>query len=505
MYPPLLHLLTLGLGGLTGHGVEAAVGSGVFWLLILALSIAKLARLLDPESSSLQAVVLAVILTPALHAVTTRYAYDLPMTALLWAGLAMVASASPVDGRGAWIRAGVGGLLLAMAALVKWTALPFGLIMLAGLGLGLGRAHGWRPTMERLGMAMVVAFVPVSIFLASGSTSMGAMGAATFQPPVGAALEARPWLQSLIASLPASVGDRVGSMILQLLHINGERLGFYPGRLVTTVFSPLLAIPLGLGLWTWWREGRQGLWLVGFTVVGHWLFCLLLVPPLDDRFLLTMAPALTLAATLGWLRLDSSIRRYATPAVVVSALWVAGDFHLRSPDSALHIDPGTSLAGSDNGSEWPGRIGLSSSIHLRGWVRSDEVQPDRGALREKLWNTVRLCHAPVVAGPSALLTAWGDSNWWAYRDLLERAELGLQTHPDPLIRYLELRGQTPDTGPRPQLLLTPEPLDAFGPPEIVPDHQVWETLGRLPDPEGGPGVRVWQLRSGGVCPDDISG
>jgi hypothetical protein len=505
MYPPLLHIFTLGFGPLLGHGTGPAVAFGLVWLMILAGSMAVLAQALVSGTRPQHAVALAVVLTPAMHAVVNRYAYDLPMTALLWAGIAVLARSVALEGRAAWISSGVAGLLLAAAALVKWTAIPFGLLMVAGLAISLGRARGWRTVAERLGLAMVLATLPVLVFLGSGSTSMGAMGSATFQPPVGAALESRPWLQSLIMALPEGVGDRIGSMILQLLALDGERLGFYPGRLITTIYSPLLSLGLGLGLWSWWREGRPGWELVCCTVLGQWLFCLLLVPPLDDRFLLTLAPALTLGAALGWLRLADSVRRWSTPAVLVGALWVTADFHLMAPEVDLHTDPQSSLASTANGSEWTGRLGLSSSIHLRGWVRSDEVQPDRTALRERLWRTVRACHAPVVAGPAALLTARGDSNWWAWRDLRERAEEGLAQSPDPRVRYQELSSTSSDESFRPQLLLTPEPLDAFGPPEIVPDHRLWESLGYLEDPEGGPGVRVWQLRSGGVCPSDIAG
>ena len=87
---------------------------------------------------------------------------------------------------------------------------------------------------------------------------------------------------------------------------------------------------------------------------------------------------------------------------------------------------------------WPGRKDRPLLFGLfEGWTRSDEIQPDRSALREQLWDAVRLCHAPVVAGPSALLTAWGDSNWWAWRDLVARTDAGLADHPSPWVTYVE--------------------------------------------------------------------
>ena len=435
---------------------------------------------------------------------TTRYAYDLPMTALLWVSVAGLAAAGEAQGRRARIMAVLAGMGLAASALLKWTALPFGLVMVMGLWVSLGRLHGWRMTTERVGLALVVAATIVMGFMTAGGSSMGAMGAATFQPPVGEALDSRPWLQSLMSGLPEGVDDRVGSMILQLLHLDSERLSFYPGRLITTIFSPLLMIPLVVGIGVWWRSGRPGMGLALTTIVGQWVFCLLLVPPLDDRFLLTLAPVLTLIAALGWMGLEVRIRRFANPMVCVAALWVAGDFHLRSPKTELHLDPSTPLSDEQNGVAWRERIGLSSSVYLRGWTRSDEIQPDRSALREQLWDAVRLCHAPVVAGPSALLTAWGDSNWWAWRDLVARTDAGLADHPSPWVTYVERTLAESIDDLRPQLMLTPEPIDAFGPPTVVPDLRVWETLGVLPDPDGGPGIRMWQLQSGGVCPYTIA-
>ena len=57
---------------------------------------------------------------------------------------------------------------------------------------------------------------------------------------------------------------------------------------------------------------------------------------------------------------------------------------------------------------------------------------------------------------------------------------------------------------RPQLMLTPEPIDAFGPPTVVPDLRVWETLGVLPDPDGGPGVECGSCKAEKVCPSTIA-
>ena len=47
---------------------------------------------------------------------------------------------------------------------------------------------------------------------------------------------------------------------------------------------------------------------------------------------------------------------------------------------------------------------------------------------------------------------------------------------------------------RPQLMLTPEPIDAFGPPTVVPDLRVWETLG-VANPDGGPGFECGSCKA----------
>ena len=80
----------------------------------------------------------------------------------------------------------------------------------------------------------------------------------------------------------------------------------------------------------------------------------------------------------------------------------------------------------------------------------------------------------------------------------------MEEHPIPWVTFLERRVDSPVEVLRPQMMLTPEPIDAFGPATVVPDPRVWESLGVLPDPEGGPGIRMWQLQNGGVCPDTIA-
>ena len=131
-FPPLLHLLTLPMGTVLGHRAEDVLMAGPLWLLLLAVAIAMVAASLGSGVRSAAAAGCATLLIPALHGFATRYYYDLPMTALLWLGVALIVvlrADRPV------VAGFVGGVLLFAAALIKWLALPWVMIMLVGVAL----------------------------------------------------------------------------------------------------------------------------------------------------------------------------------------------------------------------------------------------------------------------------------------------------------------------------------------------------------------------------------
>ena len=123
LYPPGLHLVEVAFGGLFGHGATEVLWLGFGWWLVLAMAVGVLGARLAPDVPKAKtACFLAMILVPATQAAALRSYYDLPMTALLWSALAVLVGSSAW--RGVWA-----GLVLVGAVLIKWTALPFGVVM----------------------------------------------------------------------------------------------------------------------------------------------------------------------------------------------------------------------------------------------------------------------------------------------------------------------------------------------------------------------------------------
>lgn len=473
LYPPGLHLLTAALSPVIGHTAEAAVGTGLLWWAGLALAVGRCAATLRPGAGPWAVAATAAV--PALHASATRYYYDLPMTALLWVAVALVLGA--VRGR-ALLRGGAAGLVLAAACLVKWSALPFGLPLVAGALLVLGRAD--RGAALRAGLAAAtVGGGLVGLFVLGGSTSFGAMSGATFQPPVGADAGAL----ARLAGLPG--GEALRAMLLQAAALDGARLAFYPARMAATVLSPALALAAAPLLAAWARDRAPGWPLLLVGGLGTGAFVLLLVPPLDDRFLLTLAPAVALAAGLGGAALPARARPPAAILGAVVSLLVAGDLHLRPAGQPLHTQAGQLRDDALDGRRITWRPGAGSSWDLRGWARSDDARRDRTRLRAALDRRLSACRpADLAAAAPGSITAFGEDNWFAYRQALAALD-GRTLGPrwptgEPAAATLAVRADPPTA------------LGAAAAP--LPPHR-WTVA----DPDGGPGL-VLASASPGLCP-----
>ena len=209
---------------------------------------------------------------------------------------------------------------------------------------------------------------------------------------------------------PPDRGDQSGGRI--------ERGLYYIGRLVVCVYSPaLFALVIGLGFLWFYRRGRGG-WLVGLIVLGQGAFVVTAVPPLDERFILTLAPALILPALLGWKELPSRGRPFFAALAVLIGLCVAADFHVREVSNTVpRPAPEVGLQAPSAG------LGLNSSWEQRGWSRRDRRREVRRDFRERLWAEVERVAAKrigIVGGP--LVDPFGDDNWWRYRALLGEVE-----------------------------------------------------------------------------------
>ncbi len=402
LYPPGLHLLSAPASLLGEHVPAAVTPLGAVWLLLLAAAVGGVARALHPRAFAPAFAV--TLFVPALHAVAPRYYYDLPMTALVWLAGAALAWSHEKPVRNGLLAAGA----FSLACFVKWSALPLGLSIL--LGSWLYAARDDRPGALRAaavfvgGTALLVG--PALAF----STSFGAMGGATFQPPPGVAL---PGWSVALDELRPGLGHALGAMAVQARLDGPTRALFYLHRLGTTVLAPAL-VPFALlfaGAWVSKRApGGAGLAVMAVPVL---LFVLFAVPPLDERFLLTVVPTLSVVAGLaladapGWLR-------PVAPVTAVLGLAVAADFHLGGP----HPGPESPAT---TGHEIPLRWGLSTSIDRRGWARADDLPDHRDALRAALLQVVEDRNATHIVGDDRLIADRGDLNWWTF--VFERATL----------------------------------------------------------------------------------
>jgi hypothetical protein len=406
-FPPLLHLLSLPFGAVLGHRAEDALLVGPLWLVVLAAATGLVAGRLSGSSRAAAAAASSTLLVPALHGFATRYYYDLPMTALLWLGLAVL-----LIGRGGReVPVGVlGGFVLFMAALIKWQALPIIAIMLVALALTPEPATRGRtdPAVgDRRGLLLLPALAGAVCLVAS----IGYLTA------IGSHNSLIAMLRDVSASTAADVlADSAQGVSLGLVAPDALRLLFYPLRLISSVLSPLLAMMVAPLLVVWFRgrgHGRGFLLLLG---VGQMLFLLAVVPPLDDRFLVPLVPAVVIAAVLGWEQLSARRRSVVAAAVLLGGLAVAMDFHtdFNLPGSekahvliAAKDRPGIAFFG----------VGAGGSVEQRGWSRVDQQRTSRFRTREQLWDSLVRCRVQTlrVAPEDPMVGDSGDLFWFHYR------------------------------------------------------------------------------------------
>lgn len=425
-YPPLMHLIYLPLGGAFGHAAANVSWFGAVWYLGLAAAMGWIAWLLTRRSRVAMATTLAVLLVPSLHATATRYYYDLPMTTLLWLCVALVLATRRRRPR-------LGGVLLGMVwfvvCLVKWTALPFGLFMIAGALLcplpleedAPPEPLGPRATLA--GIAGVVLVALIALFLSGSTASLVEMSRTFVVDEAAAARVADPAVGAL-----AGVGSTAWVWLDKIAQIvvdpPTDEAWFFLSRLVVAVLSPALTV-LALALVVRGRRHVRGLVLVGIVVVGQGLFLCMSIQYPDERFLLTLAPALVLCAGSAWAGLGPR-ERWIWAAVSLSiGLAVALDFHLGRPGTHRGL---VSIAG------------LQSSFEQRGWGRADEERPYNPAPRGTVEAIAGACDPVIAAAPldlaeppacvyDRLMAADAellhgldalcqDDHWWQYRSML---------------------------------------------------------------------------------------
>lgn len=405
-YPPGLHLLTLWWGQWTGQDAESVPRTNLLWIVLWAAATARIARRLglDDARSARAGALLALV--PSVHGAACRYYYDLPMAAALFAALLIFVEA-PGEGGPRRLLAGVGsGAAFAGAALLKWTAAP-----LAAICVGAVVAVTRRPGIAVLSGATAMALLLV---LHGGSfehSSLDHMGRIMAEEPVARA----PWLPDAV---PTGLIEMVARLERTAHEATWHRLLWYPCAMVSSHLGLLAALPFlaaaALGLWRMPRPSGAVLLLMAF---GTWLFMLAFVKVLDERFVLTVLPALTIAAAVGQSALPKWLRAALPAALILAGL----ELHFgrvstwNTPFVALEAGPSSPVLRARG-------LMVATSQDGLGWLRRDEQGPTRGPQRRRLWERVRATDARslVFIAGEPLVHPLGDEVWLRYEALADK-------------------------------------------------------------------------------------
>lgn len=387
-FPPLLHVATGVMIAPFGHTLNAAMVSGMVWVALLASSLGLLAARLSPRGGTDHvagaAACTGVLLLASYQAVSFRYYFDVPMTALLWAGVAVLVTGWDREDRRVAVAA---GLAFFAAVITKWTAVPFGGLMGLGL-LWMARRSPPDARRRRVRAVLIGGTVAVGLSLAYGVVTALGPGESSFG--------------SMFDSFDSGDGAEVDLL-------TAYRVRFYPMWIVRSIVSPaltLLALPL-LALWL--ARGRVAWALVTLTALGQLAWLVASMPVLDERFALTAVPALVLAAALGFGLLPRPGRWILGPLIVAVGLAVCWDAHFGRPGVFSIADPDWRI------DHWR-KLGLENAWNADGaWTRGDATGQDCAGLREQMWDLVQRCEVDVIGIGEANAPLLGDGYWWSFK------------------------------------------------------------------------------------------
>ncbi len=401
-FPPAMHLVHVAIGQVFGHSAEAVVMTGFLWLLLLGFGVGLTTWATTRDRFAAGAAASGALLLPAAHGFATRYYYDLPMTAALWCGVGV--AVLTWDERP--LRGGLAaGAIWLFADLIKWSSLPFGGILLLAAAalpaLDENGARTWRPVRRLAGLAAATALsVGGSLLWVKLAGAEGSLGTMSEVMWAGSASDVvgSGGLRGMIEGARAFVVEKG---LLLGSRWDPAKFGFYGERTVTTVLSPLLALPLA-GLVARGFVKRRD--VVGFTLIallGLLGFLVLWIPVLDERFLLTSVPALLIPAGIGLATVPSRARTKAAAVVAALGVWVAADFHLGAPPL-------------------PEVLGAGDSVAQRGWSAAGRTPSNRLDVREALWKRVASCspRQVYVAHADQEMYPAGEYFWLDYRAML---------------------------------------------------------------------------------------
>lgn len=461
-YPPGLHLISGALGVFTGHDTMGVAAQGILWLWALSALLATCARQLGLGPRGTAAVAAATFLVPAWSGMATRYYYDLPMTVVLWAGVALALRSLVREGF--WGPLGV-GLIGGLGLVLKPSFLA-----LAPLVLG----PAWL-----LGRAPVAVRVRGAALAGTAALASGAAWLALAGPESSVATQLDLMWTGLTAQLRGGISETAQWTAGQDLSRGATvRAAFHGRQLVTAALSPALALPfLVLGLAGIRRTTAALLLTLGLQAA----FFIGTVPVLDERFASTLLPALVLLAGAGFDRLALQPQRAIAVAVVVTGLWVAADFHLGFPPVP---GPDMSRADGPTGPVSVHGLGAADSVQGRGWSRRETTPPEQAGYREAIWQAVARCGATKVLLPDAPpdRAPAGDWHWLQYRAGLARLEDG-----GPQRGVVE---SCDEAGFANAALLASASGGPPDQPECVPSG--WDRAAVLPSPDGSYEIGLWR-------------
>jgi len=506
-FPPVLHLLTLPGGMLVGYTAEAATATSLVWLVLLAAITGWLAHRLSRSEAVSAAAAVGVFLTPALHGYAARYYYDIPVVTLTWLAVAFL-----IAGRDRWpLRCAVlVTVVFSAAVLTKWAALSFGpplllaaLIVrsrprpLAGEAADEGLLLNWRSRVVVLLLVVVAVALLLSLYLqmSGAENSLASMSRTAFV--VGGATQGVP---GSAADLGTVLGSAISEGVQRWGELSSEQRTFYPLRLVTSALSPLLALLALPLLLVWLVASRLGSSLLVLPLLVYGGFLVLLMPVLDDRFLLPLLPALLLGCAFGWAELSRPWNVRVAGLVVVFGLVVFLDFHFAGANSfnqeRLIAHPHQEVVPPT----WARGLGASSSVEQRGWCRADRQLPSGRSFRAALWEQVRVLQPNYlgVPGQHELIDPWGDLEWWRYRGLLDQIS-GPRRGPE-VIAICPPPGHAPYEPEAPDVVvnLVRAGAEPVPPSCLIPSQ--WEQAGLVKDPDSTRSASFWRRTSAGLQP-----
>ncbi len=430
-FPPLIHAIGAPAGYLIGHG-EAPIGRlGVIWVLVLALAVGSTIRSLTNSSRAGIAAFVATALLPPFHAASLNYYFDLPMTALIWVAIAVLIAGQ--DKR-PLLAGAVAGAFLFLAGLAKWSALPMAPPLLLGILLctrpqAPPLLKQWKGRLLCAGAMGLSSFALLTGYWRLSTRSWNRMMHMTYQT------ELDPSSDFLHSSSGLDAVSGILSNLPTLFDLNRHlqthpnTFAFYSIRGVFCFLSPLLALLLFalLGLWLW--KTRTAWPLLVVTLASYLVLFSVVIPTVDERFLLTPGPVLLVLAVLAWRGLPKPAAVAIALTYIAVALWVAWDFHHTDsiPDPGVGSDRREPLSGEfgrvwDEVSQERRGLGLQSASDAQwAWLRYDQRQPVYLRLREVLWEALTACGANVLLVEDQLTqTGLAEGLWWAYRNDLSR-------------------------------------------------------------------------------------